>query len=58
MGNLRKLFGSHVLGLLLVNMLHKHPLVLEHITLDLEIQTVIPEQTQHKKYIDYNFKRQ
>lgn len=39
--NLRKLFRAKVFCLLLVNMFHEHTLVLEHVTLHLQIQAVI-----------------
>lgn len=40
--NLRKLLCSEVLRLLLVDVLHQNTLVLEHIALNLQIQSVVP----------------
>ena len=45
--DLRELLGAHVLLLLLMNMLHQNTLVLEYITLYLQIEAVIPTHTQN-----------
>ena len=40
--SIRQLLGSEVLGFLLVDVLHEDSLVLEHISLHLEIELVVP----------------
>ena len=38
----RQLFGSEVLSFLLVDVLHEHTFVLKHVSLHLQIETVVP----------------
>lgn len=47
-GVLPEQLATGLVSLLLVNMLHKIPLVLEHITLTLQVQRVVAEKRQIK----------
>jgi hypothetical protein len=44
--HLRQLFGAEILCLLLVDVLHKHSLVLENVALHLQVQAMITEVEQ------------
>ena len=46
--HLRQLFGAQILCLLLVDIFCQNSLVLEHISFDLQVQPMIPENRDHR----------
>ena len=47
--SIRQLLGSEVLGFLLVDVLHEDSLVLEHISLHLQIELVVPGRERERR---------